>query len=75
MSSVKCFEVGGNNNLPHYAVIGSPHQFYLWVNECGDSRCSEWLTGKNAFRIYHNLLKIHKKNKTLFCNEVKKLCG
>lgn len=56
-------EVGGYNKLPHYAVVGRPVEFYVWVNE-GSSpysgRISKWYKGAEAFSHWHKMLKMTK---------------
>lgn len=66
-------ETGSYNKLPHYAVIGEPQNFYVWVNEDGRGSASSWLKGKAFFNEYHNLKKILKKNKDEFKKRVIKL--
>ena len=68
---MKYRQVGNYNNLPHYNIIGEPTAFYVWVNEDGKGTASNWITGREAFRIWHKLRAIKKKNE--FIREIKKL--
>jgi len=56
-------EVGAWNKLPHYAVVGDPQRFYVWVNESGHGRSSKWICGKQAFDLYSELRAIKDKKK------------
>ena len=58
-------EIGAWDNLPHYAVVGSPTSFYVWINLKGGAPCwyvsgssgsSGWISGKAAFK-HHNKLR------------------
>jgi hypothetical protein len=54
-------EVGSWDKLPHYAVVGTPVNFYVWV--CTekppygdvDQGASEWITGLEAFTAHAKL--------------------
>jgi len=48
-------EVGSWNNLPHYAITGHPQRFYVWINEDGRGKSSNWIVGKQAFKLYNEL--------------------
>ena len=48
-------EVGAYNKLPHYAVIGEPVDFYIWINEDGRGDASQWIKGNAAFNLYYKL--------------------
>lgn len=65
---MKTLEVGAYNKLPHYAVIGEPCAFYVWVNEDGHGTYSNWVKGVGAFNTYHKLSKL---SKARFVSEVK----
>lgn len=66
-------EVGRYNQLPHYAVIGAPQEFYLWVNEDGHGGNSPWQTGPEAFALFHRLRALQAKDKAAFATEVRRL--
>lgn len=47
-------EVGTYKSPSHYAVIGRPTDFYIWIRETGDhGSASKWIIGKEAFEIYN----------------------
>ena len=65
--------VGAYNKLPHYAVIGTAVEFYIWQNEDGSGSASNWIKGAKAFELWHKLNKYIKKDKTKFVSHVKEL--
>jgi hypothetical protein len=62
--------VGAYNKLPHYAVVGSPTEFYVWCQQDkstpGHMCNSEWIRGRDAFDTFHKLEKLFKKDKPQF---------
>lgn len=62
-------EVGAWNKLPHYAIVGQPQDFYVWVNDGGTCCSSNWIKGNEAFRLYHELTRI--KDKDEFVKRIK----
>ena len=76
-------EMGAHNKLPHYAVIGTPIDFYVWVNEHGtevvmeraSQGSSDWIRGSTAFSLYHDLKRKLKADKPEFVKLVKQLRG
>ena len=66
-------EVGKWNKLPHYAVIGNPQDFYVWVNEDKFGSNSGWIKGAKAFEAYNKLANLHKKDRVGFVTMVKAL--
>ena len=66
-------EIGAYNKLPHYAVIGPPTAFYVWVNEDGRGVSSNWITGSNAFNKWHLLKRYKAKDKAKFVSCLKEL--
>lgn len=54
-------KVGEWNKLPHFELIGDPQCFYLWADTDGVGSHSCWITGRKAFRIYHELSGIKSK--------------
>jgi len=66
-------EVGAYNKLPHYAVIGTPIDFYIWKNEEGSGTASQWIQGASAFEAWHKLCHYKVKNKTEFVRYLKVL--
>ena len=63
-------EVGAWNKLPHYAVIGEPVEFYVWVNEDDRGLASNWIKGREAFDLY---FKLKSSNKSEFIKLIKKI--
>lgn len=67
--------VGAYNKLPHYAIVGSATEFYVWCQEdknaLGYMCNSEWIRGRDAFDTYHRLEKLFKKNKPGFISLLK----
>lgn len=74
-------EIGKYNNLPHYAVIGEPTDFYVWINtgeslhsyQAGKAGASGWIKGNEAFREYNKLRQLYKKDKTAFIDAIVQL--
>jgi hypothetical protein len=57
-------EVGSYKTPSHYAIIGSPVDFYIWVREEGD-KCgshSKWFIGMEAFDLYSKFRRLDKKS-------------
>lgn len=55
-------EVGSYKTPCHYAVIGEPTDFYIWVRE--HSRYgsnSKWFIGIEAFELYNRFRQLKKK--------------
>lgn len=70
----KEIEVGAWNKLPHYAVIGHPQRFYVWVNEGNGNAftcSSDWIKGKAAFELFHELKQI--KDKKVLVARIKEI--
>ena len=69
-------EVGRYNRLPHYAVVGEPADFYVWVNETGEPFVhklqghSHWIKGRSD--IYFKL-KRSLRDKEEFTKQIKEL--
>lgn len=55
-------EVGAWNKLPHYVVVGSPLNFYVWVAEGTEASNTSWFKGSKAFSAYNKLLKLNKRD-------------
>lgn len=70
-------EVGSYKKFPHIAMVGTPQSFYLWVDEDGTQGvftcASEWIKGREAFKLYHKLRILYHKDKKQFCEEVRVL--
>ncbi len=63
-------EYGSHKNLPHYAVVGTPTDFYVFVQTSKNNfGWSKWYKGKEAFNHYNNLRLIYK-NKQKFIEKV-----
>jgi hypothetical protein len=71
MSITKNIEVGKWNKLPHYCAIGQPSDFYVYVDEDGFGKSSDWIKGKTAFSLWNELRKI--KDKKLLGNKIKSI--
>jgi hypothetical protein len=57
-------EVGGYNKPFHYAVIGTPSEYYIWYkapNMKGQN--SEWFKGTQAFKHFNKMREILDVNK------------
>ncbi len=63
--------IGSYDKLPQYSVHGEKNKFYLWINEDGKGMASEWITGRVAFQLYHELKSRFKKNKNEFIELLK----
>ena len=50
-------EIGTYDRLPHYSVVGSATNFYVWVNEDGRGSASKWIKGAEAFSLYNKMRK------------------
>lgn len=57
----KIKEVGDWNNLPHYCAVGKPCDFYVYINEDGFGKSSNWIKGNEAFDLWNDLRLIKKK--------------
>ncbi len=44
-------------------VVGSPQDYYLFIESKAGKQSSKWLTGKQSQRNYYDLLKLYNKNK------------
>lgn len=55
-------EIGKWNKLPHYRIVGDATSFYLWINKDGKGGNTEWIRGKNAFRLYNKLVTVKSKH-------------
>ena len=68
MSAYK-LEVGKWDKLPHFAVIGEPTSFYVWINHGNATAldpaqgASAWLQGREAFDAYYKLKHFCEKKK------------
>lgn len=67
-------EIGAWNKLPHFAVVGSPVEFYIWINTGrqggsayvpGIQGACGWIRGKYAFELY-NKLSVARKDRCKF---------
>ncbi len=63
--------IGAWNKLPHYSVIGTRTDFYLWVNEDGKGLASKWIKGNYAFALFNELTNLFKKDKNQFVRRLK----
>ena len=52
MKNKKELSVGNSIKLPHYAVVGTEVDLYLWVNESGRGTRSTWIKGNNAHKLW-----------------------
>ncbi len=57
-------EHGTHNKLPHYSVVGSSVNFYVWVNEDGRGSSSTWIKGRAD--LWHKLQRLYKKDRKAF---------
>ena len=64
-------KIGNHNKLPQYSVHGVDTRMYLWINEDGRGKASSWFSGRNAFKMWHELEAAFKKDKKLFIKLVK----
>ena len=65
-------EVGSCNNLPHCALIGQMSDFYLWVDDGGSNwSSSQWIKGRKANKMFHELKKLIEKDKKEFCEKLR----
>jgi hypothetical protein len=64
-------EVGALNKLPHYSVIGTRVDFYVWVNEDGKGLASKRIKGNYAFTLFNELTNLFKKDKNQFIQRIK----
>ena len=62
-------EIGSYKKIPHYAIIGDPTDFYVWINEDGNGQSSEWIKGKA--NLHHELARLHRKKKQDFIDKLK----
>lgn len=67
--------VGAWNKFPHYAVIGDPCNFYLWMQETKEDRgCNgRWITGSAATTILNKLRELIVKDTAEFVVMFKRL--
>ena len=72
-------EVGTYQTDNHYAVIGEPTNFYVWVREGKSAQMvrgqgwSGWITGSKGFAIYNRLRTLHRKDRDGFVQLIKQL--
>ncbi|UUZ75466.1 hypothetical protein LP414_27510 [Polaromonas sp. P1(28)-13] len=66
-------EIGSHDNLPHYAAIGSPADFYVWTNHGERSgKSSTWIKGKAG--IFRQLASLHRgRQEVEFCKLIDEL--
>lgn len=58
-------EYGSYKKLPHYELIGSRNDFYVWINEDGKGSASKWIKGKVAFTMYNKIKSEKNQNKAI----------
>lgn len=65
--------IGNHKKLPHYSVIGTGTEFYVWIETSDNNRgsASKWVVGREAFQYMLKLKKLYKKDKNSFIELVK----
>ena len=63
---MKDLELGSWDKLPHYKVIGQKTDFYIWISDKTGFSCSDWIKGRDAFKIHNKLNELFKKDKKAF---------
>jgi len=68
-------KMGSHNKLPYYSVVGFPSDFYVYFTISGTYTESEGASGwiKGRADLYHELVKLRKKNKKQFAEKVESL--
>lgn len=64
-------KIGRWDKLPQYEVIGEKNRFYLWVEDDSGCSASNWIVGRDAFRLYNKLNGLFKKDKKAFIKLLK----
>lgn len=78
MITITNLEFGGVNSLPHYAVFGTPDEFYVWVREHREifniplQGASDWIEGRQD--VFEHLSSLHESgDRDAFMRVVRKL--
>lgn len=64
--------VGTWKSKEHYSVVGDPQSFYVYINYEYYPH-SNWIKGKEGFRLFHELKTLHAKDKTAFVAKLKEV--
>jgi hypothetical protein len=75
MSKPLDLHVGAWNDLPHFACVGEPTKFYVYLTnkEYPKGQHSTWFKGSQYFSTYQKLKHLHKKDKKGFCVMISEL--